>query len=443
VPADEPIARDVRVLVACAVASLDDLDRFLEIADPSLPWETAWRDGPARWVTGRSPAARLFDALAATGATYSGAMEGMHAIAQIASSITGHARERAHGIALAIVRRALRDRATLEPPDRLGTLVDALIRIWSPDDVTVRRSTAATAGETERAVRRFFGVNDATPGAGDPRRLAIDLSRAVSESAGNSAEPELLGWAIAALERAHVGSVGEPTIRAVAALVEDLKRNGASSELSSSVGRVLLHLSASDAAFVFRPAWLDVVRQSDEVSRRELLARAVAWVARGYATGRFTVGAFADACAAAGSENVTIDDATVDLLLPHLTAAASRGNATDLSLLSAAVATVATPAAVEKVTDALLAAVPDSVADTIRMRRLALALYEIERVRDEDRYADARSALRRAVEQRTLSSDEERALRTFLGVEEGTVIRRILGRLPSLTPTAVAGGDRR
>jgi hypothetical protein len=77
------------------------------------------------------------------------------------------------------------------------------------------------------------------------------------------------------------------------------------------------------------------------------------------------------------------------------------------------------------------------------MRRLALALHEIERVRDEDRYADARSALRRVVDQHSISTDEERALRTFLGVEDGTVIRRILGRLPSLTPAAIAGGDRR
>ena len=440
---DDSVAREVRVMAACAVASLDDLERFLDLADPSLPWDSAWRDGCGRWVTGRSATARLFDALATTGATYSGAMEGLQAIAQVTNSTSGHARDRALVLALAIVRRTLRDRATLEPPDRLGLLVDALIRVWSPDDVTVRRNSAASAGETERAVRRFFGVMDVMPSSGDPRRLAIDLSRAVSETAGTAAESELLGWIIAALERAHVGSVGEITVRAAAALLEDIKRGGASSNIATSVGRVLLHLSSADAAFVFRPAWLDVVRQADEVTRRELLARAVGWVARGYATGRFTIGAFADACAAAGSENITIDDATVELLLPHLTAAAARGKATELSLLSAAVAAVATPAAVEKVTDALLAAVPDAVADTVRMRRLALALHEIERVRDEDRYADARSALRRVLDQHSISSEEERALRTFLGVEDGTVIRRILGRLPSLTPAAVAGGDRR
>ena len=439
---DDSVARDVHVMTACAVASIDDLERFLQLADPTLPWESAWRDGSGRWVTGRSPVARLFDALATTGATYAGAMEGLKAVAQVASSSGGHTRDRAYALALAIVRRTLRDRATLEPPDRLGLLVDALIRVWSPDDVTVRRNSAAAATETERAVRRFFGVNDAMPATSDPRRLAIDLSRAVSETAGNSAEPELVGWSIAALERAHVGSVGELTVRAVAALLDDLKRSGATSEIATTVGRVLVHLSSSDAAFVFRPAWLDVVRQADETTRRELLARAVAWVARGYAASRFTIGAFADACAAAGSENVTIDDATVELLLPHLTAAAARGKTTELSLLSAAVAAVATPAAVEKVTDALLAAAPDAIADTVRMRRLALALHEIERVRDEDRYADARSALRRVLDQRSISTDEERALRTFLGVEDGTVIRRILGRLPSLTPAALAGGDR-
>ena len=443
VPNDDSVARDVRAMAACAVASLDDLERFLDIADPSLPWDSAWRDGSARWVTGRSATARVFDALAATGATYSGAVEGLQAVTQVASSATRHARDRAHTLALAIVRRTLRDRATLEPPDRLGLLVDTLIRLWSSDDGNVRRNSVATVSETERAVRRFFGVTDAVPAPSDPRRLALDFSRAISETAGSSGEPELLGWIIAALERAHAGVVGEPTVRAVAALLEDLKRTRSSSDIATSVGRVLLHLSSSDAAFVFRPVWLDIVRHADENTRRELLARAVGWVARGYATGRFTIGAFADACAAAGSEGITIDDATVELLLPHLTAAAARGKATELSLLSAAVAAVATPAAVEKVTDALLAVVPDAVADTVRMRRLALALHEIERVRDEDRYADARSTLRRVVDQHSISTDEERALRTFLGVEDGTVIRRILGRLPSLTPAAVAGGDRR
>lgn len=145
VPSDDTIARDVRVMTACAVASLDDTERFLDIADPSLPWESAWRDGPGRWVTGRSASARLFGALATAGATYSGAMDGLQAIAQIASSTTGHTRDRAHALALAIVRRTLRDRATLEPPDRLGLLVDALIRVWAANDVAVRRGSAGAA----------------------------------------------------------------------------------------------------------------------------------------------------------------------------------------------------------------------------------------------------------------------------------------------------------
>jgi hypothetical protein len=52
--------------------------------------------------------------------------------------------------------------------------------------------------------------------------------------------------------------------------------------------------------------------------------------------------------------------------------------------------------------------------------------------------------LRRVLAQRTLSADEERALRTFLGVDDGTVIGRLLGKLPSLTSGGgVAVGDRR
>jgi hypothetical protein len=212
------------------------------------------------------------------------------------------------------------------------------------------------------------------------------------------------------------------------------------------VGRVLLHFAAADAAFVLRPAWLDVVRQVDDASRRELLARALAWVARGYASGRFTMGAFADACVAVGEEGGTIDDSTVELLVPHLAAVAgSRGSATEVSLLAATVTSVATPAAAARLIAALLASAEDAVADTVRMRRLAQALHDIERVRDEDRYEDARTTLRRVLARRgAIGADEERALRVLLGVEDGSVIGRLMGRLPSLTNgSAVAAGDRR
>ena len=85
----------------------------------------------ARWVKGRSPVARLFDALAAKGATYADAIDGVHAIAGVTATATGRARDRASAIGLTLVRRTLRERATLEPPDRLGALVDGLMRIWS------------------------------------------------------------------------------------------------------------------------------------------------------------------------------------------------------------------------------------------------------------------------------------------------------------------------
>jgi len=78
------------------------------------------------------------------------------------------------------------------------------------------------------------------------------------------------------------------------------------------------------------------------------------------------------------------------------------------------------------------------------MRRLALALHEIERVRDEDRYGEARATLRRVLARGTLDADEEKALRVFLGVEDGTVLGKWLSRLPSLTPGGVlVTGDKR
>ena len=436
-PADDPAARTVHVTLACAAAALDDLGRFLDVAEPALPWDAAWTSGTARWVKGRTPVARLFDALAAQSATHADTIDAVNAIA--ATTGSERSRERASAIALALVRRTLRERATLEPPDKLGSLADGLVRIWSTN---AAGGATTTGDDVERALRTWLGAGEPLTGS-DPRRVAAELSRTIGDATAGG-ETELLGWMVAALDRAHAGVIGEGAVRVVAALLEEQRRFSPNGPLATTIGHALLHFASTDAAFVFRPVWAEVVRQVDDASRRELLTRALAWVARGYANGRFTIGALVDACVASGAEGGTIDDATVSLLVPHLVAAAgTRATATELSLLAATVASLATPAAAEKLTDALLGSVSDDVADVVRMRRLALALQEIERVRDEDRYADARSALRRTLDRRVLSADEERALRVFLGVDDGTILGRILGRLPSLTPAGVAAGDRR
>jgi hypothetical protein len=437
-PADDPTARTVQVTLACAAAALDDLERFLDVADPGLPWEVAWANGTARWVKGRSPVTRLFDALAARGATYADTIDALKAIA--ATTLSGPSRVRASATSLALVRRTLRERVTLEPPDKLGSLVDGLIRIWSASDAS--GAAPPVTDDVERVLRKWLGIGE-TVTATDPRRVAAELSRTIGDTTTDG-ETELLGWMVAVLDRAHAGAVSDGAVRVVSLLLEEQRRLAPHGESTVTVGRVLLHFASTDAAFVFRPVWAELVRQVDDSSRRELLTRALAWVARGYANGRFTIGALVDACVASGADGGTIDDATVALLVPHLASAAgTRGTATELSLLAAAVASLATPAAAEKLTDALLGSVSNDVADVVRMRRLALALQEIERVRDEDRYAEARSVLRRTLDRRVLSADEERALRVFLGVDDGTILGRILGRLPSLTPAAVSAGDRR
>jgi len=444
-PTGDANARDVHVMLACAAAALGDLERFLDFADPSLPWDGAWRDGSARWVKGRSAVARLFDAVAARGATYADAIDGVHAVADAAATATPRARARAPALALALVRRTLRERATLEPPDRLGALVEGLMRIWRSDGgAPLPGVLPASRDDVEASARRFLGIGTgdgvSTPAAADARRVAAELSRAVAETADGSADPsadasgdaELLGWVVAGLERAHAGALGELTVRAAGAVLEEQRRLAPRTDMPAQVGRVLLHFAASDAAFVFRPAWLDVTRQVDDSSRRELLARALAWVARGYAAGRFTIGAFTDACAVAGGDGCAIDDATVELLVPHLAAASARGGAVELALLAATLAAVATPSAAERLTDALLGGADDGVADTVRMRRLALALREVEQVRDEERYDEARTRLRRVLARRgAVSPDAERALRLFLAVDDATVLGRMLGRLTS------------
>jgi len=438
-PAEDDSARAAQVTLACAAAALDDLDRFLDVADPTLPWETAWHNGTARWVKGRSQVARLFDALAAKGTSYTDAIEGVNAIAAVATSATGRARERASAIGLVLVRRTFRERALLELPDKLGPLVDGLVRIWSVGNTN---ASALLPDDAERGLRRLFGVGEPLSSGGDPRRLAAELSRTIGDAPGG--EIELVGWIVAALDRAHAGATGDGAVRVATVLLEEAHRLAPRSELATHVGRVLLHFATTDAAFVFRPAWLDLARRVDDIARRELLARALAWVARGYASGRFTIGALVDACVASGAEGGTIDAATVTLLESHLVSAVqTRGSATELALLSGIVSGIATPNAAERLTDALLGAVDESVRDGVRMRRLAQAVQEVERVRDEERFADARAALRRASARRALAPDEERALRTFLGVDNGTVIGRLLGKLPSLATGAVAASEGR
>ena len=439
-PAEDDSARAAQVTLACAAAALDDLDRFLDVADPALPWEAAWHNGTARWVKGRSQVARLFDALAARGTSYGDAVDGVNAIAAVVASAAGRARERASAIGLVVVRRTFRERALLEPPDKLGQLADGLVRIWSAGKID---ASAPPPDDAERALRRLFGVGEPLASGGDPRRLAAELSRTIGDAPGG--EVELVGWIVAALDRAHTGAIGDAPVRVATVLLEEAHRLAPRSELATHIGRVLLHFATTDAAFVFRPGWLELVRRVDDVVRRELLARALAWVARGYAGGRFTIGALVDACVASGAEGGTIDAVTVALLESHLVAAVHRhGNATELALLAGVVSGIATPNAAERLTDALLGVVDESVSDGVRMRRLALALHEVERVRDEERFADARAALRRATARRALSPDEERALRSFLGVDGGTVIGRLLGKLPSLTTGgAVAAGERR
>ena len=181
-PAADPTALSVRVMLACAAAALDDLDRFLVIADPNVPWELGWQDGSARWVKGRSPVAHLFEALAAKGATYGDALDGLHAITKTASSTNGRSRERVAALALALVRRTLRERAALEPPDRLGALVDVLLRFWTAP-LHEPGAAVGSSSDIERVMRRFLGVADGSGPSTDARRIAAELSRTMAEVA--------------------------------------------------------------------------------------------------------------------------------------------------------------------------------------------------------------------------------------------------------------------
>lgn len=439
---DDPIAREVRVLLACGAASLDDLELFLSFADASLPWEIAWRGGSARWVKGggRSTVARLFDGIAARGMTYAGTLDAVTALAPGPggaggiASMTGRARARASALALALVRRTLAERAMLEGPERLGALADALLRIWRHDAGVTGTPDTATADE-ERVIRRLFGVAD---GTADPRRTAADMIRVLAGPGGtDGGDTELVGWALAAIERAHAGAVPETAVRVAAALLES-PRLAPNADVPVYAGRVLLHLAAADAAFVFRSPWLELSRRVDPSARRDLLAHALAWVARGWAGGHVALGALADACASVGAEHVVLDEAAAEVLAPHLAPAGARvRGATEVGIAVAMLGEIATPAATARLADALMHGDDGGTGDQVRLRRLAAAIEEVERVRTEDACEAARQALRRTLSAGgALRRDEEATLRFFLGVDDGSMLWRLVGRLPRLAGEA-------
>jgi hypothetical protein len=424
-PADEPAAGATRAMLAGAAAALDDLESVVALADGpvDLPWSEATKAlGDAR-AAGRSIAARLVLALARLAHTPEpAAVEVLDALAQGSASLrSAPARALGASLALGVVRRALRTGTWSEAPDRPAVLVDALTRVWAQLPPT------SDDGETlRRLVER--------PGTGDARRLASDLTRTVYPTGAGSTpgDMELLGWSLAVAERVRLGVLADAALAAIGAVLGEGRTAVVSgAELAARLGRGLVRLAGNDVSFVFRPGWQPLIAALDRDARRDLFGRALAWVVREYAAGRFTVGAIADACATLGAAGMHLDEGAVSLVAPHLARVGETRSAVELGIIASALAEVATPDALARLTDQLLARAPERTADLVRLRRLAVGLDEVERVRDEEAVGAWRLRLRRALQAKlALSPDAEQRLREFLGVREGSLTDRLVAKLP-------------
>jgi hypothetical protein len=241
---------------------------------------------------------------------------------------------------------------------------------------------------------------------------------------------------LGAVHAVRAGILGEGVLRVVAAMLEQRRAPAiGSDDPAGRVGRHLRQLAASDPSVVLRPTWLELLRTLDAATRRDLLARALAWVLREHVAGRFTIGAVADAALALANEGVRLEEGDVGVLTPHLARLGDARGAAGLRLLTGILESVASPRAAARLEEELLRSAPERAGDLVRLTRLAAALDVVERVRDDEAVAAWRAMLRRAATSggASLPPESERALREFLGVRDGAALGRLLDRLPSLT----------
>jgi hypothetical protein len=180
---------------------------------------------------------------------------------------------------------------------------------------------------------------------------------------------------------------------------------------------------------------VDFLRYCDPGARRQLLLRALERTA---ARPGGDVAAFVDVCAVLADAGVTLDAEAMAALRPSLqrvigALSVSAGGAVRLAALFAVLGALTDADGAAALSSQLLEKVPNGLQKPFRLRRLAGALTEVERVRGEDAYAELREVFRDVAGGHhvplPIPAPDERLLRDFLGVPSGPLGSRVLSAI--------------
>jgi hypothetical protein len=419
------------VVLAVAAAWLADPSALLTWATPDAAWDDAAAAigrpvldaavAPARApLAALVAAARAPDADAAAGVVES--------VVRVLPQLSPSARPRAAALALAVVRRAFRERAQVADGGAAAArAADTLLRLWAHEPP-----------DADGAV--FRGLLVAAHGgasAGAPRIASAVHAAILTGTAGVDAalgEHELLAWVAVLVYRAASGEPAPASLDQAARLVEHAPRLGRDeSARSQQLGRLLLATFPHGAPL--SAEWIDFLRYCDPGARRQLLLRALEHAAAAQQGGLV---AFTEACAVLADAGVTLDAEAATALRPSLqrvigALGVSPGAAVRLTGLLAVLGALADADGAAVLVRQLLEKVPNGLQKPLRLRRLASALAEVEQVRDEDAHAELRELFRDVAGGHHLPlpipAAEERLLRDFLGMPAEPLGARVLSAI--------------
>ncbi|MGZ8379001.1 MAG: hypothetical protein ACXW0Z_17370 [Gemmatirosa sp.] len=413
--APERDAAPLRAMLATIAAWHDDVGGVVAWASPDADW--AWLD--ERLGAGAHAIAppRTRTLLAALRGADASAAHVAHALADVAPALPLAVRRRAALLGLAAVRRAFgamhTDATTLETAARAASALRGLWRVASP------------AGEA-RAFATLLGVAadaDAVPGV-------IAALRTVPDAAARARELDawlaaLVADALAAPRSADAPRALSAAARLVdAAIAEHVVDADAPARVGALLRAALPDGPPTDGALA--SSWAALLARADAAGRHELTLRALLAATRSGPDGAPRAGTFAEACAAAAAAGVALDDGALQRLgdaLGDAFASAFAGtfvsarlahDVAALELARAALGTLVDGARAAALAQRVAGRVPPPLRDALRLRRLAAAVGEIERARDERVYAELQALLRGGTG--ALRPADAMLLRVYLGV---------------------------
>ncbi|GLC25821.1 hypothetical protein [Roseisolibacter agri] len=430
-------AAPLRAVLAAIAAWHDDVGGVVAWASPDADW--AWLDARlgASAAAAAPPRTRTLLAALSGGADASAAYVA-HALADVAPSLPPAVRRRAAHLGLAGVRRAFgtmaTDATTLETAARAASALRGLWRVAPP------------AGEA-RAFATLLGVPDADalPATEVARADAVPAVllalRAVPDAAARARELDawvaaLVADALAAPRSADAPRALDAAARLIdAAHAEHVGGADAPARVGALLRAALPDGPPADGALA--SAWAALLARTDGDGRHELALRALLAATRPGPDGAPRAGTFAEACAAAASAGVTLDDAALQRLGdalgdafaqafaaggPLAGAPAERGVAA-LELALAALGTLVDGARAAALAQRVAGRVPPALRDALRLRRLAAAVGEVERARDERAYAELCALLRAGAG--PVRAADTMLLRVYLGVPAEPALARL------------------